>query len=219
MLIEYDDGFYDLKPSKIACVGRNYAAHAIEMESAVPEQPVIFLKPPSSLIPTNSEIVIPEGVGTIHHEIELAVIIGKTGKNIPLDEAMDYVLGYTVFLDITARDLQRIAKKNGLPWTISKGYDTFAPMGPRIVRRDAIDPHSLEMRLWVNGVLRQKGSTSNMLFRIPELISYISSVMTLEEDDIIATGTPEGVGPLREGDVVDAEIEGIGVLHETVVKR
>lgn len=145
----------------------------------------------------------------VDHEVELAVIIGKKAKRVPAEKAMDYVMGYTIMLDITARDLQAEARRKGLPWTISKGFDTFAPVGPRVVDKRELKVEDLEIGLKVNGELRQLGRTSGMVFKVPELIEYISSVMTLEPGgDIIATGTPAGVGPLRHGDHIEAWIEG-----------
>ena len=215
--LPFRDGFYGVNPSKIICLGRNYAEHAKELGHEAPKEPVIFLKPPSALIGPNQTIILPRKSREVHHEVELAVIVGKRGKDIPRERAMDYVLGYTIFMDITARDLQSEAKKKGLPWTVAKGFDTFAPIGPRIVPKEELDPSDLEIGLRVNGEVRQLSRTSKMIFKIPEIIEYISSIMTLEKGDIIATGTPEGVGPLRHGDIVEAWIEGIGVLKENVL--
>ncbi len=210
---------HTLGPSKIICLGRNYAAHAKEMGAERPASPVLFLKPPSSLLPPDSEIIIPPFSKDVHHEVELAVIIGVSGKDILPEKAMEHVLGYTILLDMTARDLQSEAKKKGLPWTVSKGFDTFAPVGPIIVPAKRLDPSDLEIGLSVNGVTKQISRTSKMLFSIEETISYISSVMSLEKGDLIATGTPQGVGPVRSGDVIDAWIEEIGVLKERVISR
>ncbi len=209
--------FYDrmlkISPTKIVCLGRNYAKHAEEMRSEVPREPIIFLKPPSSLIGPEEKIILPEKSKNVHHEVELAVVIGKRAKNVGVEDAMDYVLGYTILLDITARDLQDEAKRKGLPWSLAKGFDTFAPIGPRVAAAGEIEPHNLEIGLKINGKVRQRGNTSDMIFKIPEIISYISSIMTLEPGDIIATGTPEGVGKIEHGDVIDAWIEGIGTLR------
>lgn len=209
-------GAVNIKPSKIVAVGRNYLAHAEEMGSSVPEKPVLFLKPPSAIIGPNSTIILPSQSRRVEHEVELAVIIGKKAKNVEIDSVMNYVYGYTIILDITARDLQAEAKKKGLPWSVSKGFDTFAPIGPRIVPRDDIDPSSLHIWLKVNGELRQDGNTKDMIFSVPFLVSYISKIMTLKPGDIIATGTPAGVGPLENGDFVEAGIDGIGTLKERV---
>lgn len=217
--LPFRDGFYELRPSKIVALAKNYAEHAKEMESDVPEKPVFFLKPPSALIGPGEPIILPRMSKRVDHEVELAVIIGKRAKRVPSEKAMDHVLGYTIMLDITARDLQAGARKKGLPWTIAKGFDTFAPVGPRVVGRRELNIEDLEIGLKVNGELRQLGRTSEMIFKVPELIEYISSIMTLEPGDIIATGTPAGVGPLRHGDVVEAWIEGIGKVEFDVLSE
>lgn len=215
--LPFRDTFYEVKPSKIICLGRNYAEHARELGHEIPKEPVIFLKPPSALIGPDQTIILPRRSNRVDHEVELAVIIGKRGKNIPREKAMDYVLGYTILMDITARDLQAEAKKKGLPWTVAKGFDTFAPIGPRVVDKREINVDDLEIGLKVNGEVRQLSRTSKMIFKIDEIIEYVSSIMTLEPGDIIATGTPEGVGPLRHGDVVEAWIEGIGKVEFDVL--
>ncbi|AJC71602.1 acylpyruvase [Thermococcus guaymasensis DSM 11113] len=215
--LPYMDGFYELRPSKIVALAKNYAEHAKEMESDVPERPVFFLKPPSALIGPGEPIILPRMSRRVDHEVELAVIIGKRARRVPAEKAMDYVMGYTILLDITARDLQAEAKKKGLPWTVAKGFDTFAPVGPRIVDRRELKIDDLEIGLKVNGEVRQLGRTSEMVFKVPELIEYISSTMTLEPGDIIATGTPAGVGPLRHGDKIEAWIEGIGKVEFDVL--
>ena len=215
--LPFRDGFYEVKPSKIICLGRNYAEHAKELGHEIPKEPVIFLKPPSALIGPEETIILPRKSQRVDHEVELAVIIGKKGKNIPRTKAMDHVLGYTILMDLTARDIQWEAKEKGLPWTVAKGFDTFAPIGPRVVDKRELDINDLEIGLKVNGEVRQLSKTSKMIFKIDEIIEYVSSIMTLEKGDIIATGTPEGVGPLRHGDFVEAWIEGIGVLKEKVL--
>ena len=216
LFLEFGNGNLEIKPSKIVCLGRNYAEHAKEMKSEVPSKPVIFLKPPSALIGPNETIILPKESNNVHHEVELAGLISKKAKNVKIKDAMNYVLGYTILLDITARDLQDEAKRKGLPWTASKGYDTFAPIGPRVVPKGEIDSHNLEIGLKVNGEIRQKENTNQMIFKVPEIISYISSIMTLEPGDIIATGTPSGVGRIENGDTIEAWIEGIGILREKV---
>ena len=215
--LPYMDGLYELRPSKIIALAKNYAEHAKEMESEVPERPVFFLKPPSALIGPGEPIILPKMSKRVDHEVELAVIIGKRGRRIPREKAFDYILGYTILLDITARDLQAEARERGLPWSIAKGFDTFAPVGPRVVEKRELSIDDLEIGLKVNGELRQLGRTSEMVFKVPELIEYISSIMTLEPGDIIATGTPAGIGPLRHGDKVEAWIEGIGKVEFDVL--
>ncbi|KUK16947.1 MAG: Fumarylacetoacetate hydrolase family protein [Thermococcus sibiricus] len=213
--LPFGDTVYEVKPTKIIGLGKNYLAPNEPKENA-PEKPIIFLKPPSSLIGPDETIIIPKLSKEVHHEVELGVIIGKRGKNIPREEAFDYILGYTVLLDITARDIITEAIKKGLPWAVAKGFDTFTPVGPRIVGKDELDPSDLEIGLKVNGEVRQLSRTSRMIFRIDEIIEYVSKIMTLEPGDIIATGTPEGVDLLKPGDVVEGWIEGIGILKERV---
>ncbi len=210
-----------IKSSKIICLARNYAAHAKEMgveAKNLPKKPALFLKPSTSLIGSSENIIIPPQTQDVHHEVELAIIIGKKGKNIPVEEANNYIFGYTILLDITARDIQSIAKKEGMPWFPAKGFDSFAPIGPVIVTKDEIiSPQNLDLELKVNGVTKQKGNTKDMIFKINEIISYCSSLITLEPGDIIATGTPEGVGSFTKGDIIEATIELIGTLKVGVL--
>lgn len=208
---------YEMHPSKIVCLLRSYAAHAKELNNPVPDRPRFFLKPPSSLMADGGTVIIPDGVSAVHHEVELGVIIGRSGRMISEENAGDHILGYTTMLDLTARDLQDEAKSKGLPWAEAKGFDTFAPVGPIGASRASYDWKGRRIWLRVNGEMRQDGNTSMMIFPVERMISRISSVMTLEEGDIIMTGTPEGVGPLRHGDRVEASIEGLGVLKVQVV--
>lgn len=211
---------YDLpisRPQKIICLGRNYKKHAEEFKNEVPPEPIIFAKLPSSLLPHEGVIRLPRGVGRVDHEIELAVVIGKSGKKIPRQEAMNYVAGYTVLNDVTARELQIKDIEGKKPWMRSKSFDTFCPLGPFLVPADEIsDPHNLEIKLFVNGEIRQQANTSEMVYQIPEIIEYISRHITLNAGDIIATGTPAGVSELKPGDVVVGEISQIGTLRNTV---
>ncbi len=201
------------EPSKIICIGLNYVDHARELGMEIPEEPLIFLKPPSSVIGHGDYIIIPKISKRVDYEAELAVVIGRRGKNISEREAFEYVLGYTCFNDVTARDLQR---KDG-QWTRAKSFDTFAPIGPWIVTKDEIrNPHKLNIKLLLNDEIKQNSNTKNLIFSIPKLISFISNIMTLEPFDVIATGTPPGVGPLKKGDVVDVYIEKIGTLRNYV---
>jgi 2-keto-4-pentenoate hydratase/2-oxohepta-3-ene-1,7-dioic acid hydratase in catechol pathway len=205
------------RPEKILCIGRNYAKHADEMKSNLPESPLFFSKLPSSLLSHEKTIALPTQVGRIDHEVELAAVIGKTASNVGLGKALEYVAGYTIANDITARELQSKAKESGQPWTLSKGMDCFCPMGPFLVSADAIEnPHDLQMELSVNGEIKQKANTGEMIFKIPELIVHISKHITLQPGDIILTGTPHGVSEIRPGDVIEAKIEGIGVLRNRV---
>jgi 2-keto-4-pentenoate hydratase/2-oxohepta-3-ene-1,7-dioic acid hydratase in catechol pathway len=199
-----------LKPSKIIAVGRNYAEHAKERGVDVPEIPLIFLKPPSSVIGPDDAILLPPQSSRVDHEAELAVVMGKAGRWIQAEDALDHVLGYTAANDVTARDLQ---KRDG-QWTRGKGFDTFCPLGPWI--ETEIDPADTMVRCRVNGEIRQVGSTREMVFTVQQLITFISTVMTLEPGDVILTGTPAGIGPLSAGDMVEVEIEGIGVLQNPV---
>eukprot|EP01114_Cavostelium_apophysatum_P006656 TRINITY_DN1807_c0_g1_i1.p1 TRINITY_DN1807_c0_g1~~TRINITY_DN1807_c0_g1_i1.p1 ORF type:complete len:225 (-),score=34.13 TRINITY_DN1807_c0_g1_i1:291-965(-) len=187
---------------KIACIGRNYAAHAKELGNAVPSKILFFLKPTTSLL-RNGPIEIPPNTG-VDHEVELAVVIGKKGRDISEASAMDYVAGYTIALDMTARSLQDAAKKAGQPWTAAKGFDTFCPIGKFIPKEKIPNPKNVGIWLKVNGESRQNGNTSDMIFSIEKCLAHISSVMTLEVGDIILTGTPEGVGSVNNGDVITA---------------
>lgn len=198
-------------PSKIICVGRNYVAHAREHNAEVPEVPLLFLKPPSSIIGPEAKIVLPPQSQQVEHEAELVVVIGKRGRWIAPDEATNYILGYTIGNDVTARDLQR---RDG-QWTRSKGFDTFCPIGPWI--KTDFDPADGVIACHVNGEMRQMASTRDMVFSVRQLIAFASSIMTLEPGDILMTGTPAGVGPLREGDIVEVSIEGLGTLRNPVV--
>ena len=197
-------------PSKIICVGRNYVAHAKEHDAEVPEVPLLFLKPPSTLIGPGDAIQMPPQSQQVEHEAELAVVIGRRGRWIPPDQALEHVLGYTIGNDVTARDLQR---RDG-QWTRSKGFDTFCPLGPWV--STDVDPADVVVMCKVNGQVRQMSSTRELRFSVPQLIAFITSVMTLEPGDVILTGTPAGVGPLNAGDQVEVEIEGIGTLVNTV---
>ena len=206
-------------PSKIICLGWNYKAHIKELK-AKDTNTILFLKPSSAVVGHTQNIIYPSFSKQVEHEVELGVVIKKTGKNIRRDNAENYVAGYTIVLDMTARDLQWASRDKGDPWDIAKGFDTSAPIGPGIIpKRYISDPHNLEMTLWVNGKLRQHSNTSDMLHKIPEIIEYVSTYFTLNAGDIIATGTPEGVGPVKVGDEIKAEIEGIGQLKNKIVKE
>lgn len=201
-----------MTPSKIICVGRNYVEHAKEHGAEVPKIPLIFLKPPSAILNPGEAIVLPPQSQQVEHEAELVVVIGRRGRNILAEEAKNYILGYTVGNDVTARDLQRSDGQ----WTRAKGFDTFCPFGPWVDTE--FDASDAMITCRVNGQLRQMASTREMVFSVPNLIAFISSVMTLEPGDLIFTGTPAGVGPLNAGDVVEVSIEGLGTLRNPVVK-
>ncbi len=208
-----------VKVGKIVCLLRNYRAHAAEMKSAPPREPFFFLKPATAIIPDGGTIIIPRKSKNVHHEAELAVVIGKKATNISRTNAMSHVMGYAVMIDVTARDIQDEAKKEGRPWAAAKGFDTFAPISDVMPSKEVGDPHALDISLMVNGEVRQKGSTSMMIFKIDEVIGYVSSVMTLEPGDIIATGTPEGVAQIRDGDTIEAEIDKVGRLRVRVAAQ
>ena len=201
-------------PSKIVCVGRNYAAHAAEHGADVPKEPLLFLKPPSSVIAPGAEIVLPELSSQVEHECELALVIGRRCRAVPEESAWEQVLGISCGNDVTARDLQRADSQ----WTRGKGFDTFCPLGPWIVTGTGEkEIGELEVSCTVNGELRQKANTEQMVFSPAFLIAYITQVMTLEPGDVIMTGTPSGVGPLHAGDSVEVSIDGVGTLTNQVV--
>lgn len=197
-------------PGKILCVGRNYREHALEHEVEVPGIPLLFMKPPSAVIGPGEEIRLPHQSHQVEYEAELAVIIGRKAHGVTTDDAARYIFGYTAANDVTARDLQR---QDG-QWTRAKGFDTFCPVGPWI--ETEADPTDLRIMCRLNGQIRQMASTRDMVFSIPQLVAYITGIMTLEPGDLILTGTPAGVGGLAAGDTVQVEIEGIGVLENTV---
>ena len=198
-------------PSKIVCVGRNYREHAAELGNKMPDLPLLFLKAPSAIIANGDRIERPPQSQQVEHEGELGVVIGKRARKLAEDEdPLSYVLGYTCVNDVTARDLQR----KDVQFTRAKSFDSFCPVGPFIV--DGLDPLTLVVTTRVNGTVKQNGRTADMAFSVPFLIKYIANVMTLYPGDLIATGTPAGVSPMKDGDVVEVEIEGIGVLRNAV---
>eukprot|EP00244_Chara_vulgaris_P003829 TRINITY_DN1722_c0_g1_i2.p1 TRINITY_DN1722_c0_g1~~TRINITY_DN1722_c0_g1_i2.p1 ORF type:complete len:224 (-),score=46.11 TRINITY_DN1722_c0_g1_i2:299-970(-) len=205
--------------SKIIAVGRNYAAHAKELGNEVPKEPVLFLKPTSSYVRKGGVIEVPPGVDSLDHEVELGVVISKKGRDIPTELAMDHVAGYAVALDMTARSIQNEAKAKGLPWTVAKGYDTFTPISDFLPKKKVPSANDLELWCKVDDTLRQKGNTKDMIFDIPFLINYISTIMTLEEGDIILTGTPPGVGPVKPGQHITAGITGYLEMSFPVCSR
>lgn len=198
-------------PSKIIGVGRNYADHAAELGNEVPKEPLLFLKAPSALNDPGADIVYPPQSSRVDYEGELAVVIGRRCRDVPKSSAADVILGYTICNDVTARDLQQTDDQ----WARAKGFDTFAPLGPCIVTD--LDPRELRVRTLLNGAVVQDCPTSRLIFDVPALIEYISAAFTLEPGDVIATGTPSGIGPMQPGDVVTVEIKGIGALTNRVV--
>lgn len=201
-------------PSKIVCVGRNYVDHAKELGNPVPVEPLLFYKPPSSLIATGDDIVYPSFVQQMSFEGELTLVIGRQARHVEAHDWEHYVYGFTVVNDITARDLQ---KKDG-QWARAKGCDTFCPCGPVIVPRTSLRFEDIRIKSWVNGQPKQDGSVRDMIFSPGAIIAFVTQFLTLEPGDLIATGTPPGVGPLEPGDTVKVEIEGIGALENKVIK-
>ena len=197
--------------SKVVCLGLNYRPHAAELNIKLPELPLLFLKPSTSIIGHGDDILLPFNPERIDYEGELGVVIGKTAKNVAEADYADYILGYTCFNDVT----DRVAQIKDGQWTRAKGYDTFAPIGPCIAT--VISPFNLKLETLLNGEIKQSGNTSDLIFGIPKLISFISGIMTLLPGDVIATGTPDGIGPLKAGDTVEIVIEGIGTLRNPVV--
>jgi 2-keto-4-pentenoate hydratase/2-oxohepta-3-ene-1,7-dioic acid hydratase in catechol pathway len=209
-------------PRKIICLGLNYRDHAAESGMDIPTEPILFSKYPSSLVGHQAEIVLPSVSDQVDYEAELVIVVGRKGRHIPREQAMEYVAGYTVGHDVSARDWQ--LNKPGKQWMAGKTFDTFAPVGPELVSRDEVpDPHALGIRLRLNGQTMQDSSTSQLIFRVDEVIAYLSKIMTLEPGDLIFTGTPPGVGMARKppvwlkpGDVVEVEIDRLGTLRNTV---
>ena len=220
-------GETEIFPSKIICLGRNYLDHIKETNAPVPIEPVFFVKTVNTLVTDNQPIIYPrilyedEELNRVDHEVELAFIISRKCKNILADLAYDYIQGYTLFLDMTARKMQIRDRNIKLPWYRSKNFDTFGPIGPKIVPCSEIeDPHNLVIELKVNGQVRQSSNTEHMLFKIPEMLEYISKYITLQEGDIIATGTPSGIESVSPGDIIEATLEKIGIItHEVVLEE
>lgn len=201
-----------VQPSKIMAIGLNYRDHAAEMKKKLPEEPLVFMKPPTSVIGPEHAVNIPLWAGRIDHEAEMAVVIGRRGSRVSAAQAMDYVLGVTCLNDVTARELQQ----KDVQYTRAKGFDTFAPIGPCIAV--GLDPSNLAIEGWVNGEKRQSSNTNQLIFPVPELVAFVSRFCTLEAGDIITTGTPSGVGPLTPGDRVMVKVEGVGALSNPCVE-
>lgn len=197
-------------PGKALCIGLNYRDHAKEFDLPIPTSPVVFIKPPSALLAPGAEIIRPAQSRRVDFEAELVVVIGRRAKDVPAKKAFDYILGYTCGNDVTARDLQ---PKDG-QWTVAKSFDTFMPLGPWI--ETELDPSNLAVSAYLNGEKKQSSNTVNLIFGVPELVEFLSSVMTLEPGDLIMTGTPSGVGPMNSGDEIAVEIQGIGRLVNKV---
>lgn len=203
-------------PTKVVGAALNYADHAAELGVASPEEPALFFKPLSSLVGHRAPVVYPSGAEYLHYEVELAVVIGRTCRRVKAADAYTVIRGYTIFNDVTVRDYVRNFYR---PPVRAKGYDTFGPVGPWVVEGEIEDPHRLTLRARVNGEVRQEGTTAHLIHRIPDLIEFISSIMTLEPDDLVLTGTPKGISHVYPGDVMQMEIEGIGALENPVVSE
>jgi 2-keto-4-pentenoate hydratase/2-oxohepta-3-ene-1,7-dioic acid hydratase in catechol pathway len=209
-----------LRPPKIVALGLNYALHAKEGNAAVPKEPIIFMKAGSSVIGPGETILLPKGLGRMDHEVELAVVIGRRATAVKKKEALAYVAGYTILNDVTARELQTKDLEQKHPWFRSKSFDTFTPLGPWILTADEVGaPIELGLECRVNGAVRQKSNTKNMVFDIPTQVEFISKFITLEPGDIISTGTPNGIGPIKDGDAVTCRIRTIGELKNPVRDR
>lgn len=220
-------GNKSINPTKIVCLGRNYLDHVKETNAPTPKEPVFFVKTLNCLLTNNEPIIYPkvlhnnQSFNRVDHEVELAFIVSEACKNIKSEIAFDYILGYTILLDITARKMQISDRNIKLPWYRSKNFDTFAPIGPRIAPLSEIDnPHNLNIELKLNGVIKQSSNTRHMIFKIPEILEYLSKYLTFVPGDIIATGTPSGVSPIQPGDVIEASIEKIGnIRHKVILER
>jgi len=213
-----------INPTKIVCLGRNYLDHIKETNAPIPTEPVFFVKTLNTLVTNGNPIIYPkilyenEKYNRVDHEVELAFIIFQTAKNVSAEEAFDYIRGYTIFIDITARSMQISDRNIKLPWYRSKNFDTFGPIGPRVVPSYEIeDPHNLAIQLKVNEEIRQFSNTKHMLFKIPEILEYLSKYITLNTGDIVATGTPSGISPIKPGDTIEASIEKIGTITHRVI--
>ncbi|XP_046362356.1 acylpyruvase FAHD1, mitochondrial-like [Haliotis rufescens] len=204
---------------KIICVGRNYSEHAAELGNPVPKKPILFLKPTTAYVTAGDTVKIPKGCSSLHHEVELGVVIGEKACDVAEPDAMKHVGGYVLALDMTARDFQDEAKKKGQPWTMAKGFDTSCPVGEFIEKSKIPDPSNVQLWLKVNSDKRQDGNTKDMIFNVPYLISYVSQYFTLEPGDLLLTGTPSGVGPVVEGDVMEAGIGDISTIKFSVERR
>jgi len=200
-------GLSHLSAHTLFCIGRNYAEHAKELNNPIPDRPVVFTKPLTTLLADGGTVILPPVTTDVHHEVELVVAIGTGGKNIPVESALSHVAGYAIGLDMTARDIQNSLKAKSHPWELAKGLDTFAPIGNFVPAASISDPSSLSLELKVNGEVRQSGTTADMLNSIPSLISFLSSYFTLHPGDLIFTGTPAGVSAVQDGDVLEARLE------------
>jgi 5-carboxymethyl-2-hydroxymuconate isomerase len=217
--IRFRDSKRRVRVGKIVCLGRNYQEHAREMNEELPERPVLFLKPASSIIHNGESVNIPPFSSNVHHEVEMVVLIGKWAKDVASAKASEFIGGYGVGLDMTLRDVQSEAKQKGLPWAVAKGFDTSAPVSEFVRPQEVPDPQDLPLSLRVNGKIRQNSNTRHMIFPVTKLISYISSIFTLEPGDLIFTGTPEGVDRTVEGDHLLAELGDVAKVSVNVTSH
>lgn len=215
--IRFRSGGDPMRVGTVYCIGRNYVEHARELNNPVPKKPMVFLKPASSIIHSGDTVVLPPQSSDVHHEVEVVVVFGKGGRHIPESDALSHVAGYAVGIDLTARDIQSVAKEKGHPWSVAKGFATFAPLSEALTPAEAGGPGDLSLSLRVNGDIRQQGGTRDLIFSIPTLIAYLSGIFQLEAGDLIYTGTPEGVAALSAGDRMVAELNGGAVTMEVAV--
>ena len=206
----------EFRVGKVVCLARNYVDHIRELGNAVPDAPVLFIKPATSIIGNGGQVVIPPTSRDCHHEVELAVLIGRTVKNIAPEAAMDCIAGYGVGIDLTLRDVQAALKAKGLPWEAAKGFDTACPLSDFVPAAQVADPHALPIRFTIDGAVKQDATTALMMRKLPEIINYAASLFTLEAGDVILTGTPAGVGPVASGQRLVGEIAGVGRIEVTV---
>jgi 2-keto-4-pentenoate hydratase/2-oxohepta-3-ene-1,7-dioic acid hydratase in catechol pathway len=206
----------EFRVGKVVCLARNYVDHIRELGNAVPDAPVLFIKPATSIIGNGGQVLIPPTSRDCHHEVELAVLIGRTAKNLTPETAMACVAGYGVGIDLTLRDVQATLKAKGLPWEAAKGFDTACPLSDFVPAERIADPHDLPIRFTIDGTIKQDATTALMMRRLPEIISYASSLFTLEAGDVILTGTPAGVGSVQSGQRLVGEIDGVGRIEVTV---
>ncbi len=190
----------------VFCVGQNYAKHIAEMGSTVASDPVIFIKPPQSILHNNDELILPEFSHNVHHEVELVILIGQDCEDISPNDAKNYIAGYGIGIDVTARDIQEIAKKGGKPWAVAKGFRYSAPISDFIPAEEIIDNSSFDLKLWIDGELKQSGNTKDMERTVEQLVSYLSKVFSLRKGDLVFTGTPEGVGKINSGNVITVKL-------------
>ena len=206
----------EFRVGKVVCLARNYVDHIKELGNAVPDAPVLFIKPATSIIGNGGQVVIPASSNDCHHEVELAVLIGSTVKDVPAERAMECIAGYGVGIDLTLRDVQAALKAKGLPWEAAKGFDTACPLSDFVPAAQIADPHDLPIRFTIDGAVKQDATTALMMRRLPEIISYASRLFTLEAGDVILTGTPAGVGPVKSGERLVGEVVGVGRIEVTV---